>query len=456
MAGKRTGSAERQIPHTRIEDESVIEETYVLGEILGQGSFGVVREATRKEDGTKWAIKKINKEKAGSSAIKLLEREVTILKRVNHIHIIHLEEIFETAKRTYLIMELCNGGELQTLFRERQCFTEDDTRIVIKRLASAISYLHKHDIVHRDIKLENILLSSDPKCPEDNLFIKVTDFGLSVVKGNVNSALQTFCGTPIYMAPEVIKGHPYTQQCDVWSMGIIAYTLMCGSPPFTGNDEDSLYDNIKKGELDFSQGVWPSVSDAAKDAIQSMLTVDTAHRKGAWEILDHHWITGEGTARLNVLDLMNQFKEEMRLEKEGQVNGENNNNPQKSADANGHAKTDKIKQTGTKSPSTSSDTRKGSLTGSKKISGKHTSTTTKSGASNGPPKNPGRSSSTAVPATQKTSSRPRATAMTGTPNSKSTGKTGSGGKPSSPKSSTVTSKPTTNKKNVTRQPLGSH
>jgi len=112
-------------PHTRVDDESAIEKKYSFGEVLGQGSFGVVREVTNRSTGQQFAMKIVNKEKPGSSAIKLLEREVEVLKRVNHAHIIKLEEVFETAKKMYIIMELCRGGELSVLLRKKGYFREE-------------------------------------------------------------------------------------------------------------------------------------------------------------------------------------------------------------------------------------------------------------------------------------------------------------------------------------------
>ncbi|XP_071791570.1 serine/threonine-protein kinase 33-like [Asterias amurensis] len=320
----------RTVRHTRIEDGSVIEKVYTFGKKLGAGSFGVVLEATHNETGDKWAIKLVNKEKAGSSAVKLLEREVAILKKVQHKHIIHLEAVYETSQKMYLVLELCNGGELSDLFKATGALTEEDTRTTIERLTATVSYLHKNDIVHRDIKLDNILLSSDPEHADDHLNIKLSDFGLSILKGRAgsDSMMQTMCGTPMYMAPEVIDNQGYSQQCDVWSIGVIAYMLLCGYPPFNGRDEDSLYEAIRKGDLDFTGAVWKKVSDEAKNAIQGLLTVDPAHRLTASELLHHPWITGEkgsdNDGPKNVLEMMKQWKDELLLEENGQIDSNAN------------------------------------------------------------------------------------------------------------------------------------
>ncbi|GAA6069632.1 serine/threonine-protein kinase 33 [Tachysurus ichikawai] len=143
MQWSRVNSAEKKVPHTRLKDDADIQQIYSFGRKLGQGSFGVVCEATHMDTQKKWAIKKVNKEKAGSSGVKLLEREVNILKQVNHKHIIHLEEVFETHERMYLVVDLCEGGELKRLLQKNKCFSEDETRHIIRSLAEAMVYLHK-------------------------------------------------------------------------------------------------------------------------------------------------------------------------------------------------------------------------------------------------------------------------------------------------------------------------
>ncbi|XP_048710277.1 serine/threonine-protein kinase 33 isoform X2 [Caretta caretta] len=297
----------------------VTEQIYYFGRKLGQGSFGVVIEVTHKETGKKWAIKKVNREKAGSSAVKLLEREVSILKRVNHEHIIHLEEVFETPKRMFLVMELCEDGELKEILHRKGQFTENETRHIIQSLASAIVYLHKKDIVHRDLKLENILVKSSETDEENEmkLNIKVTDFGLAVQKaGGSESMFQSTCGTPTYMAPEVISAHDYSQQCDVWSIGVIMYMLLCGDPPFIASSEENLFELIKKGELHFNNPIWQTVSEAAKHVLQLLLRVDPAHRITANELLDNLWITGEThivQRPFNVLELMKEWNNNLDI-----------------------------------------------------------------------------------------------------------------------------------------------
>ncbi|KAG8507228.1 Serine/threonine-protein kinase 33 [Galemys pyrenaicus] len=318
-----------KVPHIRMDDAAAIQDIYTFGRILGQGSFGMVIEATDKETETKWAVKKVNKEKAGRSAVKLLEREVSILKCVKHEHIIHLEQVFETPKKMYLVMELCEDGELKEILDQKGHFSENETRWIIQSLASAIAYLHNNDIVHRDLKLENILVKSSfiDANNEMNLNIKVTDFGLAVKKhGRSEAMLQTTCGTPIYMAPEVISAHDYSQQCDVWSIGVIMYILMCGEPPFLASSEEKLFELIRKGELHFEHPIWDSVSDSAKSVLKQLLKVDPAHRLTAKELLDNQWLTGNAlsSARTNVLEMMKEWKNNPESDEESTTDPKSN------------------------------------------------------------------------------------------------------------------------------------
>ncbi|KAM3877031.1 serine/threonine-protein kinase 33 [Diretmus argenteus] len=309
----RRNSPERKVPHSRLEEDADLKQIYTFGRKLGQGSFGVVCEATHIETQKKWAIKKVNKEKAGSSKVNLLEREVSILKQVNHAHIIHLKEVFETPKRMYLVTELCNGGELKDLLQKNKHLTEEETRHIISSLAEAIVYLHKKDIVHRDLKLENILVKSSLHGDDnDTINIKVTDFGLSVKKGGVGSEnmMNAVCGTPINMAPEMISAH-YSEKCDVWSIGVIMYMLLCGEHPFMSNSKEDIFKKIQKGELNFTGPIWDTISDAAKQVLSCLLKTDTAHRITANELLDNPWITGDTNnpqTQTNVLEMMRHFR----------------------------------------------------------------------------------------------------------------------------------------------------
>ncbi|XP_029983257.1 serine/threonine-protein kinase 33 isoform X2 [Sphaeramia orbicularis] len=314
QTGKNT--FERNVPYTRLDNDNDLRGIYVFGKKLGKGTFGVVYEATHIETQTEWAIKEICRPEPGNSQFKMLDQEMNILKQVNHAHIIHLKEIFESAKMTYLVFELCAGGELKQLLRRKKFLTEDDTRHIIRCLADAIVYLHRRDIVHRDLKLENILLKNPlDDGHNDEIIIKVTDFGLSVKTDGVGieNIMTEVCGTLTYMAPEMMSGRGYTEWCDVWSIGVIMYMLLCGKAPFVASTKEKLLEKIRNEGVTFSQPVWDTVSDTAKKVLTCLLKVDPAYRMSANQLLENPWITGDMTLPVtpsNVLDMMRHYLEE--------------------------------------------------------------------------------------------------------------------------------------------------
>ncbi|XP_042343614.1 serine/threonine-protein kinase 33 [Plectropomus leopardus] len=312
MVSPRTSkdTLERNVPFIRLQDDADLREIYEFGRKLGQGSFGVVYEATHIGTQTNWAIKEVSKPAAGSSKSEMLGQEINILKEVNHAHIIHLQEVYQTAKKTYLVTELCSGGELRQLLQRKKFLTEEKTKHIIRSLADAIVYLHKRDIVHRDLKLENILVKNYlGKDDNGRINIKVTDFGLSVKTGGVGieNIMKEACGTLTYMAPEMMSGRGYSQWCDVWSIGVVMYILLCGEPPFVAKTRDKLLEEIKNKEVKFTQPIWDTVSDSAKNILTCLLKADPAYRMSANQLLETPWITGDTNVPempFNVMEMM--------------------------------------------------------------------------------------------------------------------------------------------------------
>ncbi|XP_029318421.1 serine/threonine-protein kinase 33 [Cottoperca gobio] len=316
---------ERNVPLIRLEDDADLREIYEFGKKLGQGSFGVVYEATHIETQTKWAIKEVCRPVAGSSTAKMLWQEINILKQVNHAHIIHLQEVYHTAKITYLVTELCVGGELKQLLQQKKFLTEDETRHIICSLADAVVYLHKRDIVHRDLKLENILVTNYLNEDDDGkINIKVTDFGLSVKTGGVGieNMMTEVCGTPAYMAPEMMSGRGYSQWCDVWSIGVVMYMLLCGEPPFVSKTKANLLKKILNKEVKFTQPIWATVSDAAKNILTCLLKVDPAYRMSANQLLEIPWITGDTNVPAMPSNVLEMMRNELELKKKTQTVGD--------------------------------------------------------------------------------------------------------------------------------------
>ncbi|RUS75686.1 hypothetical protein EGW08_016552 [Elysia chlorotica] len=304
-SGPRRNSAERSIAHTRMDDESVQQE-YLYGQILGEGSFGKVYRAQHRATGEVVAIKEIVKEKAGSSGLKQLDKEVSIFKKVDHKNIIKLKEVLESPKKMYLIMEVCEGGDLAKLLQRRQHLSEADTKQVMFSLAEAIKYLHQQGILHRDLKLENLLLAEEPG--ENGVInIKVSDFGLSTQQNNnsYENMQEQYCGTPSYMAPEM--NSTYSYPVDVWAMGIIMYYLLTKYPK-----DNELNESIAKDGPKFNEPQWKNISNQAKRLLEEMLTINPAYRLSSGELLNHEWFTGKKREYGNVLELMKDFSREQK------------------------------------------------------------------------------------------------------------------------------------------------
>ncbi|XP_075878088.1 serine/threonine-protein kinase 33 isoform X2 [Nelusetta ayraudi] len=250
----------------------------------------------------------------GSSRVKMLEQEITILKQVNHANIIHLQRVYDTTRMIYLVMELCDGGELKQLLQRKSFFSEEETRHIICSLANAVVYLHRKNIVHRDLKLENILVEKSVGDDNGRINIKVTDFGLSMQTNGVGieHTMSDACGTLIYMAPEMMSGRGYSQWCDIWSIGIIMYMLLSGESPFVSKTKYELLEEIMNEGVKFTQDVWSTVSDAAKTLLTCLLKMDPAYRMSASQILETPWITGDTNMPLpsNVLEMMRNYVEE--------------------------------------------------------------------------------------------------------------------------------------------------
>ncbi|XP_034746209.1 serine/threonine-protein kinase DCLK1-like isoform X2 [Etheostoma cragini] len=268
---------------------SYISDRYKVGRMLGDGNFAVVRECVEHSTGREYALKIINKGKCRGKE-HMIQNEVAILRRVKHPNIVLLIEEMDTYSELYLVMELVKGGDLFDAITSANRYTERDASGMLYNLANAIKYLHSLNIVHRDIKPENLLVYEHA---DGSKSLKLGDFGLATV---VDGPLYTVCGTPTYVAPEIIAETGYGLKVDIWAAGVITYILLCGFPPFRGSsdDQEALFDQILMGQLEFPLPYWDNVSETAKELIRSMLEVEVDQRYIALQVLEHPWVTDEG------------------------------------------------------------------------------------------------------------------------------------------------------------------
>ena len=218
-----------------------------------------------------------------------MRREVAIMHHLaGHENIVLLKGAYEDARAVYLVMELCEGGELFNRIVELGHYSERRAASMFRTMLRVLHHCHTLGVVHRDLKPENFLLSA----PGDAGVLKATDFGLSMFV-RPNQVLDEMVGSPYYVAPEVLK-RKYGIECDVWSAGVILYILLCGLPPFWGDNEKAIFDSILVGKLDFSEDPWPKISEPAKDLVRKLLVRDATQRLTVEQALKHPWVVEGG------------------------------------------------------------------------------------------------------------------------------------------------------------------
>eukprot|EP00002_Diphylleia_rotans_P012236 TRINITY_DN2395_c0_g1_i1.p1 TRINITY_DN2395_c0_g1~~TRINITY_DN2395_c0_g1_i1.p1 ORF type:complete len:324 (+),score=82.00 TRINITY_DN2395_c0_g1_i1:54-1025(+) len=260
---------------------------YEVLEKLGSGSFAVVKAVREKATGQKYALKIVNK-KSADADMESLEREMQIMTLIKHPNIVQLKEIYESPAKLFIVMEFAEGGELFDRIVDQGNYTEKDASRVVRQITSAIEYLHAKGIVHRDLKPENLLCSSK----DLNSDVKIADFGLSKMV-SADAMLKTACGTPGYVAPEIIDERPYGPPVDMWSVGVIAYILLCGFPPFYDDNIQVMYDQVLACQYEFPDPWWSQVSSEAKDFISKLLVLEPEKRLTAAQALQHPWVKGD-------------------------------------------------------------------------------------------------------------------------------------------------------------------
>ena len=267
-----------------------VTENYKIIKKIGDGGFGVVKLALHKSSKTKRAIKVIPLS-LQLDITKIME-EVNILKSLDHPNIVKVFEVIQDPKALNIVMEFCSGGELFDKIQKSNFFSENMAANYMLDIVSAVKYCHDVHIVHRDLKPENILFES----LDNEARLKIIDFGTSQ-HFEANKKMRNFIGTAYYIAPEVID-KKYDEKCDVWSLGVILYIMLCGLPPFNSRGESEIYEKIKKLPVSFKGEVWNTVSDEAKLLIQKMLRKDPTTRIPISEVLSDPWIQNRAHNRV--------------------------------------------------------------------------------------------------------------------------------------------------------------
>ena len=302
--------------------EGDITQFYEVQKKIGEGAYGKIYKVRDKQSGDIRAMKQVTKAKIQDMG--KFQDEIKILSMVDHPNIVRLFEVIEDDKYYNLIQELCTGGELLTRAQKNQLKEKDIARIFYQ-IMSGVAYIHGIGIVHRDLKLENVLFSTeDPNSP-----IKIIDFGFSVLMGKNNEVnkekesenqdpkkgglkrLKSKVGTLYYISPEIIKGN-YDEKCDIWACGVILYILLAGYPPFTGNTDKEVYNLITSLKYDFEKERWKNISKYAKELIKNMLT-PAKNRYTAKQVLASKWF--EVKLKENFEDSINNILDYRRINK---------------------------------------------------------------------------------------------------------------------------------------------
>ena len=276
--------------------------SFINNKEIGSGSYGAVFAVQHKYLNITRAMKRIKKKISGfSKEVDVdVEREIEILKKMDHQNVVKIYEFFNQPDYYYIITEMCKEGELFEHIINTGKFDEKTSALLMYQILSAVNYCHKMNIIHRDLKPENILIQSVEK--NQNLYrIKVIDFGTAKIfeKGKIEKHV---IGSIYYMAPEVLN-QQYDEKCDIWSCGVILYILLSGIPPFNANHDIEIKRKIKTGHYNFDPPVFKNVSANAIDLIKQLLVYDPKHRISAEQALNHPWFVG-----LDIKNKLNKMK----------------------------------------------------------------------------------------------------------------------------------------------------
>ncbi|XP_066472395.1 caM kinase-like vesicle-associated protein [Tiliqua scincoides] len=281
---------------------SEVTDRYDLGQVIKTEEFCEIFRAKEKTTGKLYTCKKFLK-RDGRKVRKAAKNEIIILKMVKHPNILQLVDVYVTRKEYFLFLELATGREVFDWILDQGYYSERDTSNVIRQVLEAVAYLHSLKIVHRNLKLENLVYYNRLK----NSKIVISDFHLAKLE---NGLIKEPCGTPEYLAPEVVGRQRYGRPVDCWAIGVIMYILLSGNPPFYEEMDEDDYENHDKnlfrkilaGDYEFDPPYWDDISQAAKDLVARLMEVDQDQRITAEEAISHEWISGNAASDKNIKD----------------------------------------------------------------------------------------------------------------------------------------------------------
>uniref|UniRef100_A0A8D0G608 Serine/threonine-protein kinase 17A n=1 Tax=Sphenodon punctatus TaxID=8508 RepID=A0A8D0G608_SPHPU len=279
------------------------QERYSLspGRELGRGKFAVVRKCVQKDTEKEFAAKFMRKRRKGQDCRMEIIHEIAVLELAQcNVWVINLHEVYETATEMVLVLEYAAGGEIfnQCVAEREDAFKEKDVKRLMRQILEGVSFLHRNNVVHLDLKPQNILLSNESPLGD----IKIVDFGLSRIMKN-SEELREIMGTPEYVAPEILSYDPISTATDMWSIGVLAYVMLTGISPFLGNDKQETFLNISQMNISYSEEDFDLLSESAVDFIKTLLVKKPEERATAEECLQHPWL-----AQTDIPDLACRIK----------------------------------------------------------------------------------------------------------------------------------------------------
>uniref|UniRef100_A0A672HM52 Serine/threonine-protein kinase 17A n=1 Tax=Salarias fasciatus TaxID=181472 RepID=A0A672HM52_SALFA len=274
--------------HTRIRADPFSAHYELVGKELGRGKFAVVKKCIEKATGKQYAAKFQRKRRKGADCRMDILNEIAVLELAKaNPYVVALHEVYETSTEIILVLECAAGGEIfdQCVADNDEAFTEKDVMRLARQILSGVAFLHRNNVVHLDLKPQNILLTSARPLGD----IRIVDFGLSRRMDSITE-VREILGTPEYVAPEILNYEPISTATDMWSIGVLTYVMLTGESPFLGDDKQVTFLNISQVNVDYSPDTFDGISSLAVDFIKSLLVKNPRKRATAEECLSHPWL----------------------------------------------------------------------------------------------------------------------------------------------------------------------